>query len=80
MASIPDRIGISGASAGGHLSLMQGTAGTAGDSSAKDPVDRESSRVQGRGLLLSADRFLNYGQPGENAIGRGVLKNFRAAV
>ena len=27
----PDRIGITGASAGGHLSLMQGTAGDTGD-------------------------------------------------
>src|SRR5207302_102584 len=42
----PDRIGITGGSAGGHLSLMQGTAGTMGDPNAKDPIDRESSRVQ----------------------------------
>ncbi|CAA9441021.1 MAG: hypothetical protein AVDCRST_MAG64-4162, partial [uncultured Phycisphaerae bacterium] len=41
----PDRIGITGGSAGGHLSLMQGTAGTQGDPAAKDPVDRASSRV-----------------------------------
>ena len=40
----PDRIGICGASAGGHLSLMQGTAGTLGNPEAKDPIDRESSR------------------------------------
>ena len=74
----PQRIGISGASAGGHLSLMQGTAGTAGDASAKDPIDRESSRVQAVGCFFPPTDFLNYGQPGENAIGRGVLKNFRA--
>jgi acetyl esterase/lipase len=41
-----ERIGVSGASAGGHLSLMLGTAGTAGDPAAKDPIDRLSSRVQ----------------------------------
>ena len=32
----PQRIGITGASAGGHLSLMLGTTGTAGNSEAKD--------------------------------------------
>jgi acetyl esterase/lipase len=74
----PDRIGISGASAGGHLSLMQGTAGTTGDSAAKDPVDRESSRVRAVGCFFPPTDFLNYGQPGENAIGRGVFKDFRA--
>jgi len=36
----PDRIGITGGSAGGHLSLMQGTAGDTGDKSSKDPIDR----------------------------------------
>jgi hypothetical protein len=41
----PDRIGIYGGSAGGHLSLMLGTAGAKGGPDAKDPVDRESSRA-----------------------------------
>ena len=42
----PERIGITGGSAGGHLLLMQATAGDLGNSNAKDPVDRASSRVQ----------------------------------
>ena len=67
-------------SAGGHLSLMQGTAGTAGDAAAKDPVDRESSRVQAVACFFPPTDFLNYGEPGENAMGRGVLKNFQRAV
>ena len=74
----PERIGICGASAGGHLSLMQGTAGTLGDPEAKDPVDRESSRVQAVACFFPPTDFLNYGKPGENAIGRGILKDFRA--
>lgn len=74
----PQRIGISGGSAGGHLSCMQGVAGTAGKSDAKDPVDRESSRVQAVACFFPPTDFLNYGKPGENALGRGVLKNFRA--
>ena len=41
----PDRLGVFGGSAGGHLSLMLGTTGDAGDSTATDPVLRESSKV-----------------------------------
>jgi acetyl esterase/lipase len=73
----PDRIGIMGGSAGGHLSLMQGAAGKPGKADAPDPVDRESSRVQAVACFFPPTDFLNYGQPGENAIGRGVLKGFR---
>ena len=74
----PDRIGITGGSAGGHLSLMQGTAGTAGDPKAKDPVDRESSRVQAVACFFPPTDFLNYGKPGEIALGCGILKDFQA--
>ncbi|MCC7333794.1 MAG: alpha/beta hydrolase [Pirellulaceae bacterium] len=42
----PQRIGVFGMSAGGHLSLMLGTASDEGDPEAKDPVDRVSDRVQ----------------------------------
>lgn len=74
----PDRIGITGGSAGGHLSLMQGTAGTAGNPNAKDPVDKFSSRVQAVACFFPPTDFLNYGKPNENALGRGVLVNFKA--
>jgi acetyl esterase/lipase len=74
----PDRIGITGGSAGGHLSLMQGVAGDLGDSNAKDPIDRVSSRVQAVACFFPPTDFLNYGKPGENALGRGVLKDFPA--
>ena len=74
----PDRIGIYGASAGGHLSLMQGTAGDVGDPKAKDAVDRVSSRVQAVACFFPPTDFLNYGKTGEDAIGRGVLQGFKA--
>jgi acetyl esterase/lipase len=74
----PDRLGIMGGSAGGHLSLMQGTAGDSGDSKAKDPVDRASSRVQAVACFFPPTDFLNYGKPGENALGRGVLADYKA--
>jgi acetyl esterase/lipase len=73
-----NRIGITGGSAGGHLSLMQGTAGTNGDPAAKDPVERESSRVQAVACLYPPTDFLNYGKPGEVALGNGTLKDFKA--
>lgn len=75
----PNRLGICGLSAGGHLSLMQGTAGDLGNPNAKDPVDKESSRVQAVACFFPPSDFLNYGKPGEDAIGRGILKNYRAA-
>jgi acetyl esterase/lipase len=64
----PARIGVCGASAGGHLSLMLGTAGTAGNPEAKDPVDRESSRVQAVACFFPPTDFLNYGRPGNRKI------------
>src|SRR5687768_7023682 len=75
----PDRIGITGASAGGHLSLMQGTAGNPGKADAKDPIDRVSSRVQAVACYFPPTDFLNYGKPNENAIGRGILESFGGA-
>jgi acetyl esterase/lipase len=41
----PDRLGVCGGSAGGHLSLMLGTASDEGDKNAKDEVDRTSDRL-----------------------------------
>ena len=74
----PDRIGIYGGSAGGHLSLMQALAGDLGKPDANDPIDRASSRVQAIACFFPPTDFLNYGKPGENAIGRGVLNGFQA--
>ncbi|MHA3773437.1 alpha/beta hydrolase fold domain-containing protein [Verrucomicrobiota bacterium sgz303538] len=75
----PDHLGITGGSAGGHLSLMQGTAGNDGNPQAKDPVDRVSSRVQAVACYYPPTDFLNYGKPGEDAVGRGILWNFSGA-
>jgi acetyl esterase/lipase len=41
----PDRIGVYGMSAGGHLSLVLGTASDEGNPDSKDPVERVSDRV-----------------------------------
>jgi acetyl esterase/lipase len=41
----PDRLGAYGGSAGGHLSLMLGTASDNGDPAAEEPFMRESNRI-----------------------------------
>lgn len=74
----PDRLGISGGSAGGHLSLMQGNAPKAGNPKAADPVERESSRVACVACLFPPTDFLNWGKEGRVWLGEGQeLKSLR---
>jgi acetyl esterase/lipase len=73
----PERLGICGGSAGGHLSLMQGNAPKAGNPKAPDPIERESSRVAAVGCFYPPTDFLNYGKEGQVALGDGTLKGFR---
>jgi acetyl esterase/lipase len=75
----PAHLGIYGLSAGGHLSLVQGTEGDHGKQRLLDAVERESSRVQAVAAFFPPSDFLNYGKPGVTALGTGVLKPFRAA-
>ncbi len=75
----PDKLGIMGGSAGGHLSLMMAVQGAAGDPNAKNVIDRESSAIHSVACFFPPTDFLNYGQPGEDAVGVGTLKNFKAA-
>lgn len=74
----PQRIGITGGSAGGHLSLMIGTAGSTGDPKAADPIERVSSRVQAVACFFPPTDFLNYGKEGVVALGTGTLAGFKA--
>jgi acetyl esterase/lipase len=76
----PERLGVVGASAGGHLALMLGTAGGPGDPKAKDPVDRESSKVQAVACFFPPTDFLNYGADGKELIDRALQPPFTAAV
>jgi acetyl esterase/lipase len=77
----PGRIGISGGSAGGHLSLMQGVAGDRGNAQVLDPIERTSSRVQAVACFFPPTDFLNYGSDGQFAFAEdGPLKDFRTAL
>ena len=73
----PDRIGITGGSAGGHLSVTQGLAGDLGNPKANDPVERTSSRVEAVACFFPPTDFLNYGKTGNVNLGTGTLKDFR---
>lgn len=81
----PQRLGIFGASAGGHLSLMQGLAAAKPNAAipyqnpANDPVEAEPSEVKAVAAFFPPTDFFNYGKEGENALGRGILANFRTA-
>lgn len=75
----PDHLGISGGSAGGHLSLTMGTQGAKGKADAKDPVERESSEVQAVACFYPPTDFLNWGSEGEDGVGYGPTEKFSPA-
>ena len=74
----PDRIGITGASSGGQLALMQAMNGDSGNPDARDTVERVSSRVQAVACFFPPTDFLDYGHAGADALGSGILKGFPA--
>ena len=53
----PERIGILGFSAGGHLASSAATHFTAGDANAADPIERVSSRPNGQILIYPVITF-----------------------
>jgi acetyl esterase/lipase len=73
----PQRIGVTGASAGGHLSLILGTTGDDGNPKASDPVERTSSRVQAVACFFPPTDFMNYGKEGNISLGENVLSGFK---
>jgi acetyl esterase/lipase len=72
----PHRIGITGGSAGGHLSLMLATTGGPGNPGAQDPVDRASSAVQAVAIFYPVTDLLNLGDSTENPGDGGPPKSY----
>ena len=62
----PNKIGITGASSGGHLSLMTALADDNKEVSSNDPVNAVSSRVQAAAVFFPPTDFLNWGQANIN--------------
>ena len=75
----PSRIGVTGGSAGGHLSLMLATQGGPGPTDTGDPVDRETSEVQAVAIFYPVTDLLNLGKSTENAGDGGPPKSFLEA-
>ncbi|MEI7576326.1 MAG: alpha/beta hydrolase [Armatimonadota bacterium] len=67
----PNKFGVSGASAGGHLSLMIGTQGCVPVGS--DVLLKTSSEVQSIAVLFPPTDFLNYGKEGGAAFKNPLL-------
>jgi acetyl esterase/lipase len=72
----PNRLGVAGGSAGGHLSLMLATRGGPGTPDANDPVDRESSAVQAATVFFPVTDLLHLGHSTENPGDGGPPKSF----
>lgn len=72
----PTRLGVTGGSAGGHLSLMLATRGGPGDPNASDPIDRESSAVQAVAIFYPVTDLLNLGKSNQNPGDGGPPKSF----
>jgi len=72
----PRRLGVTGGSAGGHLSLLLATRGGPGPADAADPVDRESSAVEAVAIFFPVTDLLNLGASTENPGDGGPPKSF----
>lgn len=75
----PQKIGVTGSSAGGHLSLMLATKGGAGNPHSDDRVERESSAVNAVACVHPPTDFLNYRSDGDHAVGVGRLSDYSGA-
>jgi acetyl esterase/lipase len=56
----PDRLGLIGASAGGHLALLVATCAEPADPNAEDPLRRFSTEVRAVGVFCPATDFLDW--------------------
>jgi acetyl esterase/lipase len=76
----PNRLGVTGGSAGGHLSLMLGCGGMEGNPKPDaDPIDRESCRLQAVVAFYPPTDFLNWGEPGHVMLGTHALVPVKGA-
>ena len=72
----PGRLGVTGGSAGGHLSLMLATRGGPGTAGTSDLIDGESSAVQAVAIFYPVTDLLNLGKSTENLGDGGPPKSF----
>jgi len=58
----PDRLGLAGASAGGHLASLTAVTAKDGNPDAKDPLERQSTRVAAVVAFFPPTDFANWGE------------------
>ena len=75
----PDRLGVSGGSAGGHLSLMLATTGGAGPADADDPIADTSSAVQAAAVFCPVTDLTNLRGSTEDTGDGGPPRSFLRA-
>jgi acetyl esterase/lipase len=75
----PNRIAITGGSAGGHLSLLQATDPGRPHLLSFDRVERASGDVQAVGVFFPPTDFLNWGEPGHIVTHGEGIRPFMAA-
>jgi acetyl esterase/lipase len=75
----PDRIGITGGSAGGHLSLLAAMSPVAANPSSKDYVERVSGKIAAVACFYPPTDFLNWGEPGKSVLRSATIGPYNAA-
>jgi acetyl esterase/lipase len=75
----PNKIGVTGSSAGGHLSLMLGVKGDAGNPKATDPIDRVSSAVNAVACYYPPTDFISWITENDGLNGVGPLATRKPA-
>ncbi len=72
----PNKLAVSGGSAGGHLSLMIAAHGDDGDPNATDPIERASSKVQAVAAFYPPTDMGSWGAAGKIAVDQPILRVF----
>ncbi|MBM3963708.1 MAG: alpha/beta hydrolase [Planctomycetes bacterium] len=80
----PERLGVTGGSAGGHLSLMLSTRGCEGPIDSGDPIDRMSSSVKATAIFYPVTDLLDLNgsteDPGDGGPPKSFVKAFGDAA
>ena len=72
----PERLGITGPSAGGHLATLTVLTADAGDPNVTDPLLRHSTQVAAAGIFFPPTDFLNWnGKPAHERLGDLYFKD-----
>ena len=69
----PDRLGLTGASAGGHLASLAAVTAEAGNPEAKDPLDRMSTDVKACAVFFPPTDFVEWGTSAIRRLGGALF-------